>query len=523
MKKIWEEEQLREKKSHLKKATRAGYFSSDSESETSDGKERSRHPVRRRRWRWRKSGGRSVTLGDVSETLYETEYPSEYDRAQVQSEPEDAGWSTPPPRLELPREAYSTPCAPQRRPCLKSERFANKAITKLGKRLSVPIAKQGKILPGELDRKLPVPIAEPVVPIENRDDPNDDEESNGESDGFVSGYDSASDYLSGPGECVPRHNPNSDSENLQYVGSPNFSLVNSGQRSPELLSPLSPLSPSQFDENFPVISTEKQPQVVGEEREGNFHDYSHHKPCDSTNYTYPEPPTGERSHDMSGDPHMTSPTFFTNTYTNVTYITYCTGGTDCLSCPTCRSQYYSGHRSSGHHPPQCHYCHTAPTSHPHLLQSTAVPCSYCLSPSFCPHANPETVQELVNPETVQKPETVQELVDPETVQKLVNPETVQKPETVQELVDPETVQKLVNPETVQKLVDPETVQKLVNPEKPVNPESIDTLVNPETVHKPVNPDYNCATLVTKKRKLDCELPDPLPDGTAEPLLKKQCH
>ena len=474
-----EEEKLR-KKSQLKKVVRADYSSSDAESETSDS-EGTRRPIRprrrrrRRRKQWKKGcGWVYLDGGDVSETLYETEYPSECDPSQVQSEPEEVGWSTPPPRLELPRVAYSTPRAPKhlRR---HSAGFTDEAIIELGKRLSAPIAELGKRLAApitemgktlsdpvaELDKTLPVPTAkrDPIaeedkmlpVPIANQDTPRTDEGSDFDSGGFVSGYDSASEYLSGPGECLQQRDPNSDSDNLEYIGSPNFPLVGTGPGSPELLPPPLPLSPSRFDENFPVIS-ENHPQ--GTDRGGNGRNLQDLNKCAS-------PKTDERSCDGPRDPHVTSPTG--NTYTNITYVTYCTGGTSHSSCSTCYMPqcYHSSH----HHPHRYPYCHHPPPSHFSSAPSTTT-CNYCPLEAVVNRASPDNIHKLV---------------------------------------DPDSVQILVNPEIFRNLVDFETVRKAVDPE------SVPYTVNPEAVNTQA-----------KKRKLDIEQSDPLPNGT-EPPPKKQCY
>jgi hypothetical protein len=473
-----EEEQLR-KKSQLKEVARADYSSSDAESETSDS-EGTRRPIRprrrrrrRRRKQWKKGcGGVYFDGGDVSETLYETEYPSECDPSQVQSEPEEAGWSTPPPRLELPRVAYSAPRAPKhlRR---HSAGFTDEAIAELGKRLSAPITELGKRLAApitemgktlsdpvaELDKRLPVPTGkrDPIaevdkmlpVPIANQDTPKTDEGSDFDSGGFVSGYDSASEYLSGPGECLQQRDPNSDSDNLEYIGSPNFPLVGTDPGSPELIPPPLPLSPSRFDENLPVIS-ENHPQ--GTNHGGNVRNLQDLNECAL-------PRTDERSCDGSRDPHVTSPTG--NTYTNITYVTYCTGGTGHSSCSCYTSQCYPS--PTHHRPHQCPYCHHPPPSHsPHFPSTT----TYNYRPL-------EAVVNRASPDN--------------------------------KLVDPDSVQIPVNPEIFRNLVDFETVRK------PVNPESVPYTVNPEAVNTQA-----------KKRKLDSEQSDPLPNGT-EPLPKRQCY
>ena len=490
-----EEEELRERR---KKVARAEYSSSDSESETSDS-EGTRRPVRQRRRRrrkrqWRKgSGGQglSVAGGDVSETLYETEYPSEYDPSQVQSEPEEAGWSTPPPRLELPRDAYSTPRVPIRHR-RHSSRITDKTITKLGKKLSTPITELGKRISApiaELGNKLPFPVDEQdkelPVPINNLDKeppipinaPRTDEGSDVDSGGFVSGYDSASEYLSGPGECVRPRYPNSDSDHLEHIGSPDFPLVDSGPGSPDLLSPPPPISPSQFDENLPVISVnENQKETV--DQVGIKQDFEKGASCSA------KPVTDEGSCDTSCDPHVTSTG---NTYTNITYVTYCTGHSTCSSY--CPSQYFNAH----HHPPQCHYRHNTPSHPPHFSTTphhSNTSFSYCHS-SLQKHITPETVLNRVSPETVTK------------------------------MVDTAFVQKSIHPEIVQEMVNFGTAHK------PVDPDFVPYSVNAETVHNQVYPEYNQTTpnaqpAVTKKRKMDTERSDRLPDGT-EPRLKKQCY
>ena len=345
-----EEERLRERKSQTAKH-------SSSDSDMSDGEEPPR-PKRRRRLykngRRFSDSGRRVVGGDVSETLYETEYQSEYDPIQeVQSGPEEMGCGTPPPCPPevRGREAYSAPRLPQR--CRKTS-AQTRGVARLRTRS-------------------PIPIANPDIP-------------NG--DGFVSGYDSGSDYLSGPGECVAqRTSSKPDSDPLEYISAPDLSHLDTGAQSPEIFSPPPPISPSRFDEDIPVVSTgvvagDEQPKRTNsEEKEKKLVENVENvfaadaQPIDFTNCTCENrPEAGERSH----DPHMTTSNVVNNAYTNITYVTYY-GMAPSSNCPSCcTSQCYSRDCHTYHHPPpphQCPYCHP---SHPHHFTTDDTPCN-CVS------------------------------------------------------------------------------------------------------------------------------------------------
>lgn len=352
------------------------------QSDTSDdAEENPPRPVhRKRRSRRRKNGCGQVVAnkrgGDVSETLYETEYT--YEPSHVHSEPEETGCGTPPPQLtrELCRDAYSTPRQPPRnrrqQQRLTTGGIPDRVVTELNKRLGVSFF--------------------------NQDDPNsgrDNSGGRGESEEFVSGYDSVSDYLSGSGELdfpSPKSSSlvKSDGEHHEFIDIPDRPLLGEGggmgSSPPPPLSPLL-LSPSQFDIQIPVISTtedfENEPMTTTKLKlvteEGTLpqedgspslnSDMCDFCSCSCGLHQQLPPVTDDRSHDKSCDAHMIpSTTVINNNYTNVTYVTYCAGGVAAPSShwPSCCSMGQPNSCHTYHHPhphsPCCHSTH----SHPHI-------------------------------------------------------------------------------------------------------------------------------------------------------------
>ena len=106
---------------------------------------------------------------------------------------------------------------------------------------------------------------------------------------------------------------------------------------------------------------------------------------------------------------------------------------------------------------------------------------------------PETAQEPETPETAQEPETpetAQEPETPETAQEPETPETAQEPETpetAQEPETPETAQEPETPETAQEPETPETSEESQEPDGSENPEEsqgTDSSENPDTSQEP---------------------------------------
>ena len=348
----WEEEEQRDRErrgSHHTPPSTSSSSSSSSDSEE-DGEERGhtrtrprgRRAGRKRRTRntipggtWRDSevfGGRGVTAGDASETLYETEYPSEYDPTAVQSDPEENGRHTPPLPAVGQREAYTTPRAPCRNR-RRSSQIRDGVIRELGKRLSAP----------SVDAE----------------------------DGIVSGYDTASGYHSGPGEHVVTRQSSSDSDTLEYVSTPDRDWSNRSPAHPDILCAPPPISPSLFDENLSVVVNLKQePEGKGEDEKKASDRNSQNDSSDPQKPKDGAPECsccGEDRHnyfggspDQSCDCHGNSPSVVNNVYTNVTYVTYghCNAaaasmnGPSCFHC--CAAQSYDGYHS--YHPPShCPY------------------------------------------------------------------------------------------------------------------------------------------------------------------------
>ena len=386
-----EEEKLREKrKNRMAKAKHSSSSSSEDEAGDSEATlHRKRHRQRcsqKKGWRLGVTG-QNFNGGDVSETIYETEYHSEYEPSHVHSEPEEVGWSTPPPRPRLFRDAHSAPRLPRQRqqqnPTSEMRHSAN------------------------LDRKLPIPIANLNVPKTDDDDM---------AEGFVSGYNSDSEYLSGYDDYGSHRTTNMASKRLEYVDTPDdFSPSQSGAHdtpnnlspskygvhdTPDNLSPgksgahdtpddLSPsksgthdtpdnlsgahsppdMSPSLFssdqvDEDIPIGSgdqgdekravngMETVPQESSEERDEMKCGFA---PCACGRQVGVD--------GRSCDRHMTTPTVM---YTNITYVTYCR----CSLC--CRPQWCNNGCHTLTSPPlhQCHYCHSTHTQHPQHYQTT---------------------------------------------------------------------------------------------------------------------------------------------------------
>lgn len=341
----WEEEERRdrERKMAVRHSHTATSSSSESEESDSEGGRPRRRACRRRAgsgWRQRGSGVAGVG-GDGSETLYETEYMSEYDPTHIQSDPEENGCFTP-PRCLVDREAYSTPRVPRR--CRRrSSHIRNSVVRELGKRLSAP---------------------------------NDDPADQNPDDGIVSGYDTASGYQSGPGEHIARRN-SSESDTLEYVGTPKFSPSPMA----DILCAPPPISPSLFDRDITIsLKYRKEPpRDTGKvdngsdsftstvEGKGNGDarctcDGEEDKAVDNHKGI---PLCSERSHDESCD----NSSVVNNVYTNITYISYECGHTVSMDRPSCfhcySGQYYDSCCPYLH--PQYHYSHpphyhTAPTS-----------------------------------------------------------------------------------------------------------------------------------------------------------------
>ncbi len=92
---------------------------------------------------------------------------------------------------------------------------------------------------------------------------------------------------------------------------------------------------------------------------------------------------------------------------------------------------------------------------------------------------PETSQEPETPETSQEPETPETSQEPETPETSQEPETPETPETSQEPETPETSQEPETPETSQEPETPETSQEPETPETSQEPET-----EPETSQEP---------------------------------------
>ena len=345
--------------------------SSESEESDSEGERPSRRTFSRRRTGRREKESSPVGGGDGSETLYETEYLSEYDPAHVQSEPEENGCFTP-RRCVVDREAYSTPRVTHRR---RSSLLRRSSVIR------------------ELGKKLSVPIDDPV-------DPNPD-------DGIISGYDTASGYHSGPGEHVARRN-SSESDTLEYVGTPDFSP------SPmqDILCVPPPVSPSLFDKDISISlqykeETSQTPQDTGKgDANSKGAGFNSSLPevmgdglgnvkctCDSEEEVFDNckgvPLCSERSHDESCD-HFS---VVNNVYTNITYISYGCGHTVSMNRPSCfhcySGQYYDS--CCPHLRPQYHYSHpphyhTAPPSQ-HTPHCKAEHRSSAVTELVDPHVN----------------------------------------------------------------------------------------------------------------------------------------
>lgn len=324
-------------------------------------------------WRKHEDCGKSSVGGDGSETLYETEYQSEYDPTQVQSDPEENGRVTP-PRFALDREAYSTPRVPHKR-CHSSLI----RVSVIGKRLSTQIDNQA------------IPVAAQT------------------EDEFVSGYDTASDYLSGPGEHTAMRDT-SDSDTLEYVGTPELPPRRASPI-PDILCAPPRVPPGIFDKNLTVklqygmeegshgteekVEALKSPNFSSESQEmadscnGCTCHQDPHIPANGRGVVDDSiPPPVNKSHE-SCDSHVSS-SGVSNVYTNVTYISYghC-GHTVSINQPSCfqccsvqsydtgfpchHPHYPCSHPSHSHyHPAQLHSLHLLPYK-PDLTFNMSIP------------------------------------------------------------------------------------------------------------------------------------------------------
>ena len=425
----WDEEEERDRERSWLKMAEKNHHSSSSESDddgngTGGTRCRKRVVKKRSQVSLEEVGGRR---GDGSETLYETEYPSEYDPTQVQSDPEENSRYTPPRRV-VNREAYTTP------------------------RVHHHHRQQSSLIIRELDR---TPISDPVAPC------IDDE--------IVSGYDSAS-----PEEHNTRQH-SSESDTLEYVGLPNLPPRTPSPH-PDILCAAPPVSPSLFDEDIPISLRYAEEEQA--ERKGHVS-----QPAASPSTSLIKSPTKEMlsnschprtvahrdneqaaretiTPDSNSQPHhdelggtetqsniqgdgeaysetgccsccVENSSTVNNVYSNVTYVTYGQCGhalsmnrLSCFHC--CAGQHYDG----CYHYPHSHY------SHPSQYHSAPYP-------QYTPPCKTEPTHNLTDP--------IHHLVDP-----LFNP-----PNHVNTLVDPQlntsipTVDQALNKRTLDsELCDP---------------------------------------------------------------------
>ena len=319
----------------------------------------------------------SETYRDGSETLYETEYHSESGQSGVQSDPEERGQVTP-PRGPLKRDAFSTPRVARKRRRSSSVRRKSIRTLHIGEKEVVPNDKQADPTAVQTEELL------------------------------FSGYESASEYQSGPSEC-PAHRSSTDSERLEYVGSPQLPLRDACLP-PDVLTSPPPILSESFDESLPVVvryggSREERPrteeegkaqsqaerepldssmsrvpvhQEEGEENKGAFHhrcsQHERVKPTSEDGTFQRSQSLSPGSGDQSHEGHVTTPLVIHTT--NVTYVSYhhcghahpldsgrlaSPHGSHCPQCFPPRTCYGCTH------PPlsQCHHLHPSHTHHHH--------------------------------------------------------------------------------------------------------------------------------------------------------------
>ena len=121
---------------------------------------------------------------------------------------------------------------------------------------------------------------------------------------------------------------------------------------------------------------------------------------------------------------------------------------------------------------------------------------------------PETSQEPETPETSQEPETPETSQEPETPETSQEPET---PETSQEPETPETSQEPETPETSQEPETPETSQEPETPETSQEPETPETSQEPETPETSQEPE----TLKTSQEPETPENSEETPENSEE--------
>ena len=323
----WDEEEQRSReRSEQKMAALGGHDdTTSSESERSESEimklggagcktrrcrqKKQRHVVGPATLRRQSRRGSSFT-GDMSETLYETEYQSELDPSCVHSEPEERAHVTP-LRGMMKREAYSTPRGPPRK---RRRLLPSSVVRELGKKLSDPC----------LSDKVKV---ENVVHSEEE---------------FISGYNTASGYHSGSGEHVASGD-SADSGTLKYTGMPR-ALSREVSPIPDILCPppskpasLPPQEERETDSSCTCTCTYGH----------NERDASHDKLCDdlvstsvvvhSTNITHIS--YGHCGHAVS----MNGPPCF-----------HCCAVQSCDACCKCQHPHY--HHAHSSHPP-CHPTH----------------------------------------------------------------------------------------------------------------------------------------------------------------------
>ena len=378
----WDEEERRDKEKNRLRATArrrrdtssSSSSSSSSESEHSDSDGRSRQRKRTRRLCTHRQtceeqdeGG---LIGDGSETLYETEYPSEYDPSRVHSDPEESGHFTP-PRSMVSRDAHTTPRVVRR----YRRRSARIRARQLGKRLSNPIGNWA-----------------------NPDATQSEDE-------IVSGYDTVSGYHSGPGELTGRRSRSSESDTLEYIGTP--PLTRSISPMEDILCTPPAIPSSLFDENLTVkvdYGEKGSPRL--KESVGNpvSHDFNSQSPkqekeeeadmcsvhgcsCNLTENVqangWNDGPTDSNpaSANAPCDGHVS---VINNVYRDVTYISYGHCGhaasvnrPSCFHC--CAAQSYD----------TCYPCHHShyPCSHPSHYHPTHMYTSYMPTYKPDPHSN----------------------------------------------------------------------------------------------------------------------------------------
>lgn len=209
-------------------------------------------------------------------------------------------------------------------------------------------------------------VGEEVVPIDKEAIPTAIQT---EKELLFSGYESATEYHSGSGECPIRRS--TDSEPLEYVGSPQQPSSDTCL-TPDVLTSPPPVLSERFDENLPVVVCRpEERQKTEEERTSQSKPES--DPLNSSKSSEPIS-QGEESKrlcqgDQSPDSHVTTPLVVHNT--NVTYVSYHCGHTHPLDC---------GHT----HPLDCghaHPLHCGRLASPH--GSHCLRCVKCFPPETC--------------------------------------------------------------------------------------------------------------------------------------------